>query len=112
MNENALENLAIDFREFLMLYKFINRPKLIQILTNELSDPQKTSIYELSDGINSARDISGKVKTVSHATVVNYWKRWAQLGIAVPAERKGRYKAVFNLAEYGLSIISSTDENE
>ena len=114
MDKDALDALAKDFNEFMMLYKFINRPKLIKILSEELFDTQRISIYELSDGVNSAREISNKLKnTTSHVTVVNYWRKWAQLGITIPAERKGRYKAVFDLSEYGLSVMSSMqDEND
>ena len=107
------ENRHIEemFGEFLKIYKFINHPKIIEALNTELSDDTKKKIYELSDGNRSTRDIQKITGTgASPATITGYWKQWAFKGIVITAERKGRYKAAFNLAEYGLSVLDNIDD--
>jgi hypothetical protein len=38
-------------------------------------------------------------------TVVNYWKKWAILGIAIPSENyQGRYKRICSLEELGIDV--------
>lgn len=111
MNENA--KLKEMFAEFLKIYKFINHNKIEETLNTELCDDTKKKIYELSDGDRSTRDIQKITGTgASPVTITSYWKQWALKGIVVPAQRKGRYKAAFNLAEYGLSVLDNTDQGE
>lgn len=94
------------FSEFLRIYKFVNHSKIVEALCSELDDNSgiKKKIYELSDGTRSTRDIQ-KVVGISPPTITAYWKQWALAGIAIPAERKGRFKAAFDLKEYGLSVL-------
>ena len=108
--ENTFEGM---FAEFLRIYKFINHSKIVEALNNELVDTSnnKKRIYELSDGMNSTRDIQ-KIVGVSPPTITAYWKQWALAGIVIPAERKGRYKAAFDLKEYGLSVLEETDQGD
>lgn len=105
------ENRHIEemFGEFLKIYKFINHPKIIEALNTELGDDIKKKIYQLTDGENTLRDIE-KITGVSKSTIPQYWKQWALKGIVEPAQRKGRYKATFNLAEYGLSVLDNIDD--
>lgn len=106
-NEHTLEEM---FAEFLRIYKFVNQSQIVEALRGQLEDDSnnKKKIYELSDGNRSTRDIQ-KIVGVSPPTITAYWKQWALSGIVIPAERKGRYKAAFDLKEYGLSVL---DENE
>jgi len=94
--------------EFLKIYKFINHSKIVEALNTELSDDTKKKIYQLTNGENTLRDIERRTG-ISKSTIPLYWKQWALSGIVIPAERKGRYKAAFDLKEYGLSVL---DENE
>lgn len=106
-DNNRLEEL---FSEFLKIYKFMNHAQIIEALNAELGDDTKKKIYELSDGNRSTRDIQKILSSgASPATITGYWKQWALRGIAEPAQRKGRFKASFDLAEYGLSVIETTD---
>lgn len=108
--ERALEEM---FAEYLQLYKFVNHSKIAEALNNELSDASgiKRKIYELSDGARSTRDIQ-KIVGVSPPTITAYWKQWALSGIVIPAERKGRYKAAFDLREYGLSVLEEINQGD
>jgi hypothetical protein len=33
-------------------------------------------------------------------------------GIVVPAQRKGRFKAAFDLSEYGLSVLDTIEQGD
>lgn len=109
-NEISLEEM---FSEFLRIYKFVNHSQIVEALSNQLDDESnnKKKIYELSDGTRSTRDIQ-KIVGVSPPTITSYWKQWALSGIVLPAERKGRYKAAFDLREYGLSVLDDIDQGD
>ncbi len=93
-----------------MIYKVINRPVIIKILKDCLKDELLKEIYELSDGMRSSRKIAESLNNkCSHSKVINYWREWALAGIVVPGNFKGRYKAVFSLKEYGLSMDSDEE---
>lgn len=104
-DSNRLEEL---FSDFLKIYKFINHTKIIEALNTELGDDSKKKIYQLTNGENTLRDIE-RLTGVSKSTIPLYWKQWALRGIVAPAQRKGRFKASFDLAEYGLSVIETND---
>ncbi len=99
--------------EFLRIYKFVNHSSIVDALRKELYDEtgNKAKVYELSDGTRSTRDIQ-ELTGVSRTTVTVYWKQWALSGIVIPAERKGRYKAAFELKEYGLSALDEIEEEK
>lgn len=110
MAEDRLSGL---FEEFLLLYKVVNRKNVIDILRAELSTDQLIEIYQESDGSKSTREVSAILKNkCSHTTVARLWNKWALLGLVVPAKQKGRYRAAFNLDEYGISGVVVEDEEE
>lgn len=102
-----IEQLSSSFEEFLRIYKLVNRKTIIDLLTAELNSPQLLKLYELTDGEKPTREIASLLGNVSHVTVANIWKKWAIIGIVVPAERKGRYRAAFNLSEYGIISVEN-----
>ena len=110
---NKERNMEEMFSEFLRIYKFVNHSQIVEALRNELDDDSnnKKKIYELSDGTRSTRDIQ-KIVGISPPTITAYWKQWALSGIVVPAERKGRYKAAFDLKEYGLSAFDGIEQGD
>lgn len=109
-NDLTLEEM---FSEFLTIYKFLNHAKIAEVLGKQFDDgtDSKIRVYELSDGIRSTRDIQ-KLVGLSPTTITTYWKQWALSGIVIPAERKGRYKAAFDLREYGLSVTDEIDQGD
>lgn len=109
MANDKLENM---FEEFLLMYKVVNRQKIVDILKEELNTEQLIEIYQKSDGERSTRDISTVLKNkCSHSTIARFWNKWALIGLVVPAKQKGRYKAAFNLDEYGISGVIEEEEN-
>ena len=109
MEDSKLEAL---FEEFLLIYKVVNRKNIIDVLRSELNTEQLIEIYQYSNGERSTREVSAALKNkCCHSTVARIWKKWALLGLVVPAKQKGRYKAAFNLDEYGVSgVIEETEE--
>ncbi len=109
----ANEKLESLFEEFLLMYKVLNRAKIIDILREELNTSQLIEIYQKSDGEKSTREVSAVLKNkCSHSTISRLWNRWALLGLVTPAKQKGRYKAAFSLDEYGISgVVEEEDSN-
>jgi len=106
----ADEKLAKMFEEFLLLYKVVNRKSVIEILKTEISNDQSMRIYQLSDGARSTREISSILNNkCSHTTVANLWNKWALSGLVSEGTRKGRFKAAFDLVEYGIAIIETEE---
>ena len=109
MEDSKLEAL---FEEFLLIYKVVNRKNIIDVLRSELNTEQLIEIYQYSNGERSTREVSAALKNkCSHSTIARIWNKWALLGLVVSAKQKGRYKAAFNLDEYGVSgVIEETEE--
>jgi len=111
MELSALQEM---FAEFLRIYKMINRTQIVETLKAELKTDQLKEIYMLSNGERSTREIVAALSSKSkcnHSTVARVWKRWALVGLVIPANRRGRYKAAFDLNEYGLAdIVEETEE--
>jgi hypothetical protein len=107
-NDTKLESM---FAEFLKIYRYDTHARIVDTLTTELNDDIKKKVYQLSDGNRSTRDIK-KLAGITPPTIINYWKQWSQKGIAIPAQRKGRYMAVFNLNDYGLSILDEIEQGD
>lgn len=97
------------FAEFLQIYKFVNRDRIIVTLQDELSDEKIRRIYSMTNGENSVRDIKAVVGG-STATISALWKKWSLLAMVEPAGRKGRVKAVFDLKEYGFEDFDETEQ--
>lgn len=109
MANDKLESL---FEEFLLIYKVVNRKKIIDILREELNTEQLIEIYQMSNGERSTREVSAILKNkCSHTKIANLWNKWALLGLVIPATRKGRYKAAFDLDEYGISSVVEEEED-
>ena len=100
------------FEEFLLIYKVVNRKNIIEVLRAELNTEQLIEIYQCSNGDRSTRDVAAALqRKCAHSTVARLWNKWALLGIVVPAKQKGRYRAAFNLEEYGISgMIEETED--
>ena len=109
MNNSKLEELL---EEFLLLYKFVNKQSISDKLNAELSSKQFIEIYEKTDGEHSTREVAASLtEKCSHSKVALLWNKWAKAGIVIPAKQKGRYKAAFNLSEYGMaSLIEASEE--
>jgi glycine cleavage system aminomethyltransferase T len=105
---NQQKNLIDLLSEILKWTKFIGKQKLKILLEDALKEDLEKVIYELSDG-KSLREMEKICKangfSVSHATIGNYWDKWAALGIVEPSIRfKGRYERIVSLNDVGLDV--------
>jgi hypothetical protein len=73
-------------------------------LTGLLKTDVEKLVYENSDG-RTSREIAQVVGT-SHATVINYWKKWARYGIVKEKGSRGgtRFVKVFSLEDFGIEV--------
>lgn len=92
-------------REILKWIKFDGMQKVKNTLIDVLQKDVEKTIYEASDG-KSSIDIA-KVAGVSHQTVVNYWKKWARIGLVEAERAQGgtRYRRVFSLEDFGIEVL-------
>ncbi len=74
-------------------------------------DPEKLA-YHFSDGRDS-REV-GRLAGISHMTVINYWKKWAALGIVEPVRARGgeRYRRLFSLEDFGIAAPEATSSRK
>jgi hypothetical protein len=79
-------------------------PALKNVLGEELGDPKKCIVYELTDGARSASDI-GKLASVPGRTVLNWWQRWFNLGIVREShKRANRMARLCSLRDVGIDV--------
>ena len=104
MIEDKMDQIIKLLNEILQWIKFSEFKNVKEILLNALEDDMSKLIYHLSDG-KTSRQIAKKLP-VTHTTVVNYWKRWAEIGIMEPVSARGgtRYKKIFSLEYFGIEI--------
>ena len=99
------ELLISKIEELIKWTKLIAKPRIRELIIQNLESELEFAIYELSDGFNSTRDITKIIsRAVSHATVSNYWQKWFKLGILEPSTNyKGRYVKICSLEELGIT---------
>lgn len=68
-----------------------------------LDTENKKIVYYLSNGENNQDEIIAKGK-VGAGSISRYWNEWEKLGIgeSIPVRRGKRFKAAFNLENFGL----------
>jgi len=111
MSEELKTLKSIEHRlvQLLKWTKFAGMQQLRTILAQNLQNDKEMLIYELSDGERTTREIAKLAKVGSHATVTSYWKRWSNLGIVEPSQkRKGRFQRICSLEEVGLTVPPMT----
>lgn len=97
--------LITKIEELIKWTKIIAKPRIRELINQNLESELEFAIYELSDGYKSTRDISKILsRKVSHATVANYWQKWYKLGILESSNNyKGRYVKICSLEELGIT---------
>lgn len=102
----ALHDIKQVLVEILRWSRFQGMQQLRKILNQTLQKDAEKIIYENSDGRDS-REIAS-LAGVSHQTVVNYWRKWAALGIVEPIKVRGgeRYRRIFSLLYLGIEVPS------
>ena len=103
-NEDPLElQTLLAIRELLHWTKVSSYKNVKSILESALDSESKKIIYLLSDGKNSYNEIVDKGH-VAPNSISKYWNEWGKLGIGelIPINGKKRFKAIFDLNNFGL----------
>jgi len=101
----VLRSIESKLDQLLKWTRFAGMQQLRTILAQNLTTDLEMTIYELSDGERSTREIAGLLGIGSNATVANYWKKWSKLGIVEPSEkRQGRSRRICSLEEVALTV--------
>lgn len=99
------ERIVDLLKEILKWTRFQGMLRVKDVLLDTLKKDEEKIAYESSDGRRGSREVA-KLAGVSHQTVVNYWKKWATLGIVEPIKAPGgiRYKRSFSLSDFGIEV--------
>lgn len=101
MDDERIVNLL---KEILKWTRFQGVLRVKDVLLDTLKSDEEKIVYESSDG-RGTKEVA-KLAGISHQTVVNYWKKWATLGIVEPIKVRGgiRYKRSFSLSDFGIEV--------
>jgi hypothetical protein len=101
---DLLERIYGTLQELLKWTRFEGMLKVKEVLLDVLRTDEEKLAYHYSDGRGS-REIA-KLAGLSHTTIVDYWKKWANLGLMEFINVRGgtRYKRVFSLSDFGIEI--------
>lgn len=112
MSNDKTDRIIELLEEILRWTRFQGWRNVKDVLTDVLTDDLSKLIYHYSDG-RSSRQIAQKV-SVSHVTVVRYWRKWAKVGIVEPIKVGSgiRYRKMFNLEDFGIEVPEIEKEAE
>lgn len=109
-SEKQLTELARLLRELIVWTKVQSAPRVKELLQQMSS--QERLAYELSDGTKTQVEIAKQVG-VTQATISNWWKKWAALGLTSESETySGRQKQNFSPPDFGIAKASTTNKTE
>lgn len=92
--------------EILKWVKFDGMQNVKSVLLDALQkDPQRIRAYHFSDGRGS-KEVANLAGLKSHTTIIDWWGKWAPLGIVEPIKVRGgeRYRRIFSLEALGVEI--------
>ena len=104
LSDEKLDRMIQLLEEILKWTKLEGVQRAKTALTELLRTDAEKLVYEYSDG-RTSRDIA-KIVGVSHATVTNYWKKWARYGIVKEVGARGgtRHQGIFSLSDFGIEV--------
>ncbi len=104
MSEEKLEKILSTLEEISKWTKFQGLEKFKDTINKVLKTDEERVTYELSNGINSSRDIAKQIN-VGKSTVILNWKRWQKIGIVEESEKyPGRMRHLATLDEIGIEL--------
>ena len=92
-------------RELVRWTRFQGMLKVKEILLDTLKSDEEKLVYHYSDGRGS-QEVADLAGFKSHKTVLDYWKKWAKLGLMEPIRVRGgiRYRRAFSLPDFGIEV--------
>jgi hypothetical protein len=103
--EVSMREVLAGIRESNRWLRVLAQPVLAQALRAALRKPEERRVYQESDG-RQVREVSASAG-VSYGTVVNYWKRWAKLGLVEETSVQGRFARIVDLEDVGIEVEGS-----
>jgi hypothetical protein len=102
---DLLERIHGTLEELLKWTRFEGMLKVKEVLLDVLRTDEEKLAYHYSDGRGS-EEVAKLAGLKSHTTILDYWRKWATLGLMEPINVRGgtRYKRVFPLSDFGIEI--------
>jgi hypothetical protein len=108
---NGTEDMLRELRQQTQWLRLLGLQQLRPLLLTMLSTNSQKTIYELSDGQRSVRDIA-RLAGVGSATVSRLWNQWQSQGVATESDRyPGRAKHLMSLTELGIDVPQSPTQS-
>ena len=105
--DDAITQLATDFRRFLQLYRALNTPDLRDQLEKVLDDTRRRIAYQLTEPDRPSTHISEAMEELGHetpASTIRVWQqKWIREGLVRKVSARKRQR-VFDLEEFGIDI--------
>lgn len=91
--------------EILKWTRFQGMRRVKEVLLDTLRTEEEKIAYQYSDGRGS-KEVAKLAGFKSHSTIIDYWKKWARLGLMEPMKVRGgtRYKRSFSLPDFGIEV--------
>jgi DNA-binding CsgD family transcriptional regulator len=105
LSNEKLDKMIQLLEEILKWVRLEGAQRAKDTLSGLLKTDTEKLVYESSDG-RTSREIAQIVGT-SHATVSNYWRKWARYGIVKETGTRGggtRFQKVFSLSDFGIEV--------
>ena len=105
MSEALLERIAGAVEEQVRWTRFLGIIQLKSVLEQALKSDDDKTVYELSDGERSIRDIE-KMASASRSRIASLWAKWHRMHIMERSNKYGgkRMKHLCCLAEVGIDL--------
>ena len=102
----TLKDIHNDLRELITWTKISGIKEVKPVLESKLNNDLKKTVYHLSDGKNSSRDIEKLAGSISNRSVINYWQEWEKIGLGSYEIVNGfnRFKRAFDLKDFGINV--------
>ena len=106
MSEEKLDQILDRLNDISKWTKLQGLEKFSQIVPTILKSDEEKIIFELSNGIRSANEISTQ-SGIPKSTITSNWRKWAKSGIVEESKKfTGRMKHLVSLEEAGIDVPS------
>ena len=112
MSEEKLDKIFDTLQEISKWTKLQGLEKFSQIAPSVLKSDGEKVVFELSNGIRSAREIAEETR-IAKSTITAYWRKWIKSGIVEESKKyPGRMKHLVSLDEIGIEVPTISKKKE
>ncbi len=106
-SEEKLDKILDVLNDISKWTKLQGLEKFSQVIPEILENDKKKIVFELSNGMRSAHEISIQSE-IPKNDIIAYWKKWVEFGIVEESEQfVGRMKHLGSLAEARIDVPES-----